>query len=558
MESGPGLEDGTIDVERLLVEPQDGHASMDSVLCFNEKTPENTMNMEDVSRSFGYHIPNDFCSMGEDYLLGFDFAESITNLDYGSTEALQTSVSDSPIMASNAGTDTPWKSDPFRIMEVAERENNQLLVSSSELGDIPSCRPEPQTLAEEKSLKSLTSPNIDSFNDISSCSFQDILSDENVASPSPSVEMLCCPKTEKIDEFGFTGQDSKTKGQDALATISGQAGLTEAPPKQKRSRKPTQRYIDELSDPISRYSKKRREVSSSTIKDKSLGVKDHKKCHTGYKTMRLPDEDSSVKAIQVPFASLVHKECPKSQEYVVVSFEAHSSDRSNSMTKSKDNRFTLENQKKRDECTTSLHPKRRDDCVPAPSQKKRDDHNTATNQKKRDDWIITVSPKKREPRAAAVSEKKRDEENDDCLYEESSEEVSGRRKHHRLWTIAEVRKLIDGVSQHGVGRWSRIKKLFFSTSPHRTSVDLKDKWRNLLKASGIKEQGDRQGEKKRNMAWRPLPKSILRRVCELATMHPYPKGRKHKIGHLHHDSPDRSTDITLSDYRKILRSINSN
>ncbi|KAG6427436.1 hypothetical protein SASPL_111681 [Salvia splendens] len=29
-------------------------------------------------------------------------------------------------------------------------------------------------------------------------------------------------------------------------------------------------------------------------------------------------------------------------------------------------------------------------------------------------------------------------------------------------------------------------------------------------------QSKREGEKKRNVAWRPLPKSILRRVCELA------------------------------------------
>ncbi|KAL0309703.1 UNVERIFIED_CONTAM: hypothetical protein Sradi_5912600 [Sesamum radiatum] len=117
---------------------------------------------------------------------------------------------------------------------------------------------------------------------------------------------------------------------------------------------------------------------------------------------------------------------------------------------------------------------------------------------------------------------------------------------------------MDDCREYGVGRWSRIKKLFFSASAHRTSVDLKDKWRNLLKASGIQSQGSRQGEKKRNMAWRPLPKSILHRVCELATIYPYPKGRKTKIAHIHHDSPDRSTDITLGDYRRILRSINGN
>lgn len=68
-----------------------------------------------------------------------------------------------------------------------------------------------------------------------------------------------------------------------------------------------------------------------------------------------------------------------------------------------------------------------------------------------------------------------------------------------------------------------------------------------------------QGEKKRNVAWRPLPKTILRRVCELAAMYPYPKGGSPKIARIHRRvSPDRSTDITLSDYRRILRSINGN
>ncbi|KAI5437126.1 hypothetical protein KIW84_023301, partial [Lathyrus oleraceus] len=57
------------------------------------------------------------------------------------------------------------------------------------------------------------------------------------------------------------------------------------------------------------------------------------------------------------------------------------------------------------------------------------------------------------------------------------------RKHHRAWTLAEVTKLIEGVSRCGPGRWSEIKRQSFSSYSHRTSVDLKDKWRNLLKAS---------------------------------------------------------------------------
>ncbi|KAL3839674.1 hypothetical protein ACJIZ3_024265 [Penstemon smallii] len=588
MENGPmtlGLEDATIDVERLLVEPQDGHVSMDSVICFNQKIPENTIHMKEVSRSFGgpdnafaqerkdvidgdvlnamhneddvgyFRMQSDLCSMGEEYLLGVEFAESITNLDYGSNERLHTSVSDCPLLAPSCGHDTPWKSDIFRLMEVPGCQSEQHNVSRS-------------ALATEKPLNSPTSctlQNIGKFHDISSCSFEEVLSDENDGSLSTSTDVLCSPKIEKNDEFGSTGKDSevnRSQGQDGLATISSQGSCLNVLPMQKRSRKPTQRYIDELSDPIPRYPKKRREVSSTTPKDKSIAVKDHKKCHMGSKAVKLPAEESSVKAIQVPFASLVHKECLKSQPYDAV----QSTDGGNLMTKPKDKSCSPENQKKRDECYTPFQPKKRDDGVTSACLKKRNERHTATSQKKRDDCIIAQSPKKRDDRVITpLSQKKKDDistlaekkKRDDYLTEEESpEEISGRRKHHRLWTIAEVRKLVDGVSQYGVGRWSRIKKLFFSSSAHRTSVDLKDKWRNLLKASGILERGNRQGGKKRNPAWRPLPKSILHRVCELANMYPYPKGRKPKITHINHDSPDRSADITLNDYRRILRSIN--
>ncbi|KAF3795313.1 Telomere repeat-binding protein 5 [Nymphaea thermarum] len=58
-----------------------------------------------------------------------------------------------------------------------------------------------------------------------------------------------------------------------------------------------------------------------------------------------------------------------------------------------------------------------------------------------------------------------------------------RRKHHRAWTLSEVMRLVEGVSRCGAGRWSEIKRLAFASCAYRTSVDLKDKWRNLLRAS---------------------------------------------------------------------------
>ncbi|XP_051131638.1 uncharacterized protein LOC127251806 [Andrographis paniculata] len=592
MENGPptsGFEDGAIDVERLLVEPQDGHVSVDSVISFHEKIPENSMNQEETSHNFGvstagialenqdilnrdvlvsmqnevevgyFRMQNDFCSMGEDYLLGVEFAESITNLDYGLSGGLQTSVSDGTILPSTAGIDASWKVDPFRIMELSKCRRDHLNIDSSDYGEISDCHHEPETLAKKKPLELPTAlPDLGKFNDISSCSFQ--LSDENDSSHSPSIEVMSNPKNEKTSEVVVKEQGIFM--QDRVVTLSDQASSVDAFPKQKRSRKPTQRYIDEVAEAFSRQCKKRREASSSALKDKSLRiVNDNKKSYMVCRASRLPAEEPSVKAIQVPFASISQKECPNSRSDQML----HGSDRRNLTSKSRDDLTTPDDDKERDDCTRSGHLKKTDDNLKAPCMKKRVNYGGASHLRKRDynprplsqkkwDEMLVESPRKGDDCLTALRQMKRDY----YIAAESHEEVSSRRKHHRLWTIAEVRKLIDGVSKYGVGRWSRIKKLFFSSSTHRTAVDLKDKWRNLLKASGIQGQGNQQGEKKRNLAWRPLPKCILRSVCELATMHPYPKDRKPKIAGLLCDSPDRSADITLSDYRRILRSINSN
>lgn len=119
---------------------------------------------------------------------------------------------------------------------------------------------------------------------------------------------------------------------------------------------------------------------------------------------------------------------------------------------------------------------------------------------------------------------------DDSETMTKSESGGNPRKHHRLWSVSEVKKLIDGVAHFGVGKWTHIKKLLFSTSVHRTPVDLKDKWRNLLKASRALNGTSRiEDEQKRSQPWRPLPNSILCRVRELASVYPYPREGNPKI-----------------------------
>ncbi|KAA8540250.1 hypothetical protein F0562_024187 [Nyssa sinensis] len=93
-----------------------------------------------------------------------------------------------------------------------------------------------------------------------------------------------------------------------------------------------------------------------------------------------------------------------------------------------------------------------------------------------------------------------------------------RRKHHRPWTPHEVVKLVEGVARYGAGRWSEIKRLAFASYSYRTSVDLKDKWRNLLRASFTQLPAEKGMQDSRKHASMPIPAPILVRVRELAEM----------------------------------------
>ncbi|KAK1670466.1 hypothetical protein QYE76_058625 [Lolium multiflorum] len=71
------------------------------------------------------------------------------------------------------------------------------------------------------------------------------------------------------------------------------------------------------------------------------------------------------------------------------------------------------------------------------------------------------------------------------LCSSSKVDKHGPRKNNEHWTPEEVKVLVDGVSELGVGKWSKLKKRWFSDSI-RTAVNLKDKWRNLLIAYTVR------------------------------------------------------------------------
>jgi hypothetical protein len=86
-----------------------------------------------------------------------------------------------------------------------------------------------------------------------------------------------------------------------------------------------------------------------------------------------------------------------------------------------------------------------------------------------------------------------------------------RNKQHNPWALEEAEALVEGVARCGGGRWADIKKLGFPAIAHRTAVDLKDKWRNLLRIASLPSPGPKSAEKRRD-----VPAELLARVRHLA------------------------------------------
>ncbi|KAF7123119.1 hypothetical protein RHSIM_Rhsim12G0209300 [Rhododendron simsii] len=140
--------------------------------------------------------------------------------------------------------------------------------------------------------------------------------------------------------------------------------------------------------------------------------------------------------------------------------------------------------------------------------------------------LVTESEKEEHYQVRKASELENDAElkhvdssgdySDDYVVSVPTEKGGMRRKHHRPWTLSEVVKLVEGVARYGAGRWSEIKRLAFASYSYRTSVDLKDKWRNLLRASFAQSPADKGMQSSRKHASVPIPAAILLRVRELA------------------------------------------
>lgn len=80
--------------------------------------------------------------------------------------------------------------------------------------------------------------------------------------------------------------------------------------------------------------------------------------------------------------------------------------------------------------------------------------------------------------------------NEALAHDDSAEKSvanSHKPKSHRPWSLPEVKALVRGVAHYGRGQWADIKALRLNgvseALVNRSAVDLKDKWRNLLRVA---------------------------------------------------------------------------
>ncbi|KAK9058793.1 hypothetical protein SSX86_023636 [Deinandra increscens subsp. villosa] len=448
------LEEEAIDVDCLLVEPRSDQVSASGAWCYEEDNLRKCKKTENAPYNLGVTNPNinmegvdTTClnaldvlphevgagnvltansSPCNDYLLdiGFDHGAFI---GYVSNEGLHVRNSQFPIEGSYGIQNTLAEN-------ISGIECQNYMLSNCIFGT---------------STYSSEPKSLDRFEDFSN-SFIDQENNQDILPPHVSQNGL------KVSPFRLDGPTSTRSVQDHHDV----GAITN-----KRSRKPTKRYIDESSLLSLENSKKRREASSGT-KVKPSGIRRVKSQNEVKPKEKMPSFDISFdKAIQVPFISHVPTECQKS-----------------------------------------------------------------------------ISPAKVENEIESNSSGHEDDSETTMIRSKMRSETNGnQRKHHRVWSVSEVKKLLDGVAHFGVGKWTHIKKLLFSSSVHRTPVDLKDKWRNLLKASHVLKGSRIEDDHKRNQSWRPLPKSVLCRVRELASIYAYPRESPSKISKLaqHISSPGR-------------------
>jgi len=197
----------------------------------------------------------------------------------------------------------------------------------------------------------------------------------------------------------------------------------------------------------------------------------------------------------------------------------------------------------RSRTTSSLAPKKRSRSVPdategarvgAQKKGRRGTHATHTNppppaDDDEDEDVHRIVPETAMYHAASAAAAKR---------RMLPSRGGGRQKVHRPWTLPEVEALVEGVGHYGRGQWADIKSLesdgVAEALVSRSAVDLKDKWRNLLRIAMLPVLYKRREATE-------IPPALLAKVRELAAQ----KGSPGRSGtETRESSPETSPDGT--------------
>ncbi|XP_058084239.1 uncharacterized protein LOC131231899 isoform X2 [Magnolia sinica] len=543
----PALEDEVMDVDHLLAEPKNEKFVEDDVLCLNSDNPVKCLAMEDfpcpddycqrntdsgmlgsvitregkldskfefidgmlqgVDEQGSLHVTSGLSSDCAEYLFDTGFVEESSHLDYAPRGGL---------CLGDLGTGTLSPG-------LSERDNDPAGTSnfSSAIVPLPESTSDQSTfLLENMTIRELHEAFRSTFGRETSVKdkqwlkrrilfgLQNLIELDNgcsllqsgLSSHDNEDEMIFTSADDSSQRIyhPFTdisgnkapplGRDAGREGHtssDALASSipeSGKIGFEglnfedreNAFVSRKRLRKPTRRYIEESSDVTSRTCSGRLEIPTMSLTDKFQRAKSHNQHHRkGFGSMLPVSRQDSFggSSIQVPFGLRVRRGRPRKNSTSPMGHD------------SKDYK----------------------------------------------EYRLLSGMPKRNCGFGSPQSESHDDMSDDCAMKTKTEKSGMRRKHHRLWNLSEVMKLVEGVSRYGVGRWTDIKRLLFSSSAHRTSVDLKDKWRNLLRASCVPMQSKKEVEQRKKHASLPIPPAVLRRVRELAVIYPYPRERKSKL-----------------------------
>lgn len=277
----------------------------------------------------------------------------------------------------------------------------------------------------------------------------------------------------------------------------------------KRMRKPTRRYIEELSEeePRSYSGRTVPAVRDSGHGHSPLKSRIRPPFLNGVEGMALVTRQDSLggSGIQVPFVSRVRRGRPRKNCTSLLKYNP------NGMAAKLVKKALSVRAARYDGDGADMKWRTR---VPSESVEQTVDENSSQN----DENMLLPVTTEEQSISDPLDYDMEDDNSDDYVATVPTAKGGTRRKHHRAWTLGEVMKLVEGVQRCGAGRWSEIKRLAFSAYGHRTSVDLKDKWRNLLRASYAQLQSNKEGRSQRKHASVPIPAPILVRVRELAAM----------------------------------------